>query len=156
MIMKIFPFFSGLFAFIVPASLAWYFLVQNLFRIGQQAYITKRFYHNHPDAVIETTGKAVPSGSGKNTPAKPVKGGAKASPPKGRPANQSGKSRPPAQSPKTATPKPVAGTPKPQPSSGPAPSTNGKGRQASKPPPRPSGSTGKPPARPRPQPRKKP
>ncbi len=48
MIMKIFPIFSGLFAFIVPAALAWYFLVQNLFRIAQQAYITKRFYHEHP------------------------------------------------------------------------------------------------------------
>jgi len=155
MIMKIFPFFSGLFAFIVPASLAWYFLVQNLFRIGQQAYITKRFYHDHPDAVIETTGKAVPANSGKNTPAKPVKG-AKASPPKARPAAQSGKSRPAPPSPKAATPKPVTGTAKPQPSSGPPPSANGKGRPASKPPPQPSGSTGKPPARPRPQPRKKP
>ena len=51
MIMKIFPIFSGVFAFIVPAALAWYFLVQNLFRIGQQAYITKRFYKEHPDAI---------------------------------------------------------------------------------------------------------
>ena len=51
MIMKIFPIFSGVFAFIVPAALAWYFLVQNVFRIGQQAYITKRFYKEHPDAI---------------------------------------------------------------------------------------------------------
>ena len=51
MIMKIFPIFSGVFSFIVPAALAWYFLVQNLFRIGQQAYITKRFYREHPDAI---------------------------------------------------------------------------------------------------------
>ena len=51
MIMKIFPIFSGMFSFIVPAALAWYFLVQNLFRIGQQAYITKRFYREHPDAI---------------------------------------------------------------------------------------------------------
>ena len=48
MIMKIFPIFSGVFAFIVPAALAWYFLVQNVFRIGQQAYITKRFYQAAP------------------------------------------------------------------------------------------------------------
>ena len=48
MIMKIFPIFSGIFSFIVPAALAWYFLVQNLFRIAQQAYITKRFYREHP------------------------------------------------------------------------------------------------------------
>ena len=51
MIMKVFPIFSGVFAFIVPAALAWYFLVQNLFRIGQQAYITKRFYKEHPDEI---------------------------------------------------------------------------------------------------------
>jgi hypothetical protein len=79
MIMKIFPIFSGVFAFIVPAALAWYFLVQNVFRIGQQAYITKRFYKQHPDAIVTkqaSRSKAAPNARNAKSTAKPApKGG---------------------------------------------------------------------------------
>ena len=139
MIMKIFPIFSGVFAFIVPAALAWYFLVQNVFRIGQQAYITKRFYKQHPDAIVAGQGgssKAGQNGKGQSTP----KGGATA---------KAGSAKPP---PKGNAPK---STPKPKPTPTTA-SGNGTPREAPKPPPRSSGSTPKPPARPRPQQKKKP
>jgi YidC/Oxa1 family membrane protein insertase len=168
MIMKIFPVFSGFFAFIVPAALAWYFLVQNIFRIGQQAYITKRFYHAHPDAVITTTGRPVSSAGGAK--ARPAKGlPPKASPPaKGvAKSSKNQKALPPKPTPSKAggvtdganadvvDDRPTNPAPNGSAKPKPTPSANG-GRRAPKPPPRPSGSTGKPPARPRPQQRKKP
>jgi YidC/Oxa1 family membrane protein insertase len=145
MIMKIFPIFSGVFAFIVPAALAWYFLVQNVFRIGQQAYITKRFYKEHPDAIVArqaasskgATSKGAPNA--KNT-AKPA--------PKGGGRNAAAKA--------TTTPPAKAVEPKGKAKPTPTPSSNGKRREAPKPPPRPTGSTPTPPARPRPQQKKKP
>ena len=142
MIMKIFPIFSGVFAFIVPAALAWYFLVQNLFRIGQQAYITKRFYKEHPDAIAASQGgssKAGQNGKGQSTAegARPS-GASKGSRPSRRPRAAHRRRRPsPSRRPTTA-------------------SGNGTQRAAPKPPPRSSGSTPKPPARPRPQQKKKP
>ena len=141
MIMKIFPIFSGVFAFIVPAALAWYFLVQNVFRIGQQAYITKRFYKQHPDAIVAkraSTPKTAPNAKNAKSTAKPA--------PKGGGRNTAGKA--------TTTPPAKAVEPKAKPT--PPPSSNGKRRAAPKPPPRPTGSTPKPPARPRPQQKKKP
>ena len=134
MIMKIFPIFSGVFSFIVPAALAWYFLVQNLFRIGQQAYITKRFYREHPDAIAARDGTAT-GGSGAK-PAKAVGNGtAEAT------AKKGGRGTPAKGTPPKAKPTPSA-------------SGNGKRRAAPKPPPRTSGSAPKPPARPRPQKKK--
>ena len=44
MIMKIMPFFLPIFSFTLPAAIVFYFLVSNLYRIGQQAYITRSFY----------------------------------------------------------------------------------------------------------------
>jgi YidC/Oxa1 family membrane protein insertase len=41
MIMKIMPFFLPVFSFGVPAALVVYFIVSNLWRIGQQAFITR-------------------------------------------------------------------------------------------------------------------
>ena len=134
MIMKIFPIFSGVFSFIVPAALAWYFLVQNLFRIGQQAYITKRFYREHPDAIAARQGTST-QGSG------------------GKPAKSAGTGTTNTAAKKGGRGAPAKGTPpkaKPTPSA----SGNGKRRAAPKPPPRTSGSTPKPPARPRPQKKK--
>jgi YidC/Oxa1 family membrane protein insertase len=131
MIMKIFPIFSGIFSFIVPAALAWYFLVQNLFRIAQQAYITKRFYREHPDAITAREG-----GGGSSTAKAPKAAG------NGAAANKKGARGTPAKStPPKAKPTPSA-------------SGNGKRRPAPKPPPKPSGSAPKPPARPRPQKKK--
>jgi YidC/Oxa1 family membrane protein insertase len=143
MIMKIFPIFSGVFAFVVPAALAWYFLVQNVFRIGQQAYITKRFYRQHPDAIVPkhaATPKAAQNPKNAKGTAKPA--------PKSGGRNAAGKA--------TTTPPAKAVEPKGQPKPTPTPSSNGKRRAAPKPPPRPTGSTPKPPARPRPQQKKKP
>ena len=140
MIMKLFPFLSGLFAFIVPAALAWYFLVQNLFRIGQQAYITKRFYKEHPDAVAARLA-AAGGGSPKAKSSPPPKSSGNGAAPKG-PKPKAG--------PNTNAKTPAKAKPTP---TRPTPSANK--RQAPKPPPRPSGSTAKP-AQPRPQPKKKP
>jgi YidC/Oxa1 family membrane protein insertase len=135
MIMKIFPIFSGVFSFIVPAALAWYFLVQNLFRIGQQAYITKRFYREHPDAIAARDGTSS-GGPGAKAPKSAGNGTGTAAAAKKGPRGPAGKSTPP-----KAKPTPSA-------------SGNGKRRAAPKPPPRPSGSAPKPTARPRPQKKK--
>lgn len=44
MIMKILPFMLPVFSFTMPAALVIYFVVSNLYRIGQQAYITQSLY----------------------------------------------------------------------------------------------------------------
>jgi len=44
MMMKIIPFMLPLFSFVMPAAVVTYFIVQNLVRIAQQAYITRSFY----------------------------------------------------------------------------------------------------------------
>jgi YidC/Oxa1 family membrane protein insertase len=56
MIMKIMPFFLPVFSFGVPAALVVYFLVSNIWRIGQQAFITRTLYSGQhaPAAPIET------------------------------------------------------------------------------------------------------
>jgi YidC/Oxa1 family membrane protein insertase len=54
MIMKIMPFFLPVFSFGVPAALVIYFIVSNLWRIGQQAFITRTLYSgNQPAMPIE-------------------------------------------------------------------------------------------------------
>lgn len=56
MIMKIMPFFLPIFAFGVPAALVIYFIVSNVWRIGQQAFITRTLYSGEqPAAPIDTT-----------------------------------------------------------------------------------------------------
>jgi YidC/Oxa1 family membrane protein insertase len=44
MIMKLMPIFLPVFSFAMPAGLVVYFIVSNLWRIGQQAFITRKFY----------------------------------------------------------------------------------------------------------------
>ena len=44
MIMKIIPFMLPIFSFAFPTALIFYFLTSNIFRVGQQMFITKRFY----------------------------------------------------------------------------------------------------------------
>lgn len=44
MIMKLMPIFLPIFSFAMPAGLVVYFVVSNLWRIGQQAVITRRLY----------------------------------------------------------------------------------------------------------------
>lgn len=43
-IMRVMPFFLPVFAYTMPAALVVYFVVSNLYRIGQQAYITRSLY----------------------------------------------------------------------------------------------------------------
>ena len=43
-VMKIIPFFLPIFSFTLPAAIVFYFLVSNVYRIAQQAYITRQFY----------------------------------------------------------------------------------------------------------------
>ena len=54
MLLKIMPVFFAFISLTLPAGLVVYFLVSNLFRIGQQALITHTMYKDHPDT-IETT-----------------------------------------------------------------------------------------------------
>jgi len=44
MIMKILPFMLPVFSFTMPAALVVYFVISNLYRIGQQGYITRSLY----------------------------------------------------------------------------------------------------------------
>ena len=143
MIMKIFPIFSGVFAFIVPAALAWYFLVQNLFRIGQQAYITKRFYQRAPGRHRRQAG--VDAEGGAELEERPRRTGQAG--PEERRRNKVGRAR------RRNPAKAAAPKAKPTPRTVGATASDGRPRSR---PPRPSGSTPKPPARPRPQQKKKP
>ena len=75
MIMKIMPFFLPVFAFTLPAAIVVYFLISNLYRIGQQYYITRSMYHGEESLgaqvrqVRQDDGKlgSSKSGSGKTT-----------------------------------------------------------------------------------------
>ena len=73
MIMKIMPFFLPLISFTLSAGLVVYFVVSNLWRVGQQAFITRTLYNNakHPP-IIESTAVEVPT-EAKKTPAKAVR-----------------------------------------------------------------------------------
>jgi YidC/Oxa1 family membrane protein insertase len=52
-LMKVLPFMLPIFSFQFPTALVVYFFVSNLFRVGQQVFITKKIYGNHdPDAEI--------------------------------------------------------------------------------------------------------
>jgi YidC/Oxa1 family membrane protein insertase len=76
MLLKVMPAFFALISLTLPAGVVVYFLVSNLYRIGQQAYITKAFYRE--DAKKEMEAKAS-SGPNASTKAKPEpKAGSKA------------------------------------------------------------------------------
>lgn len=134
MLMRIFPAFFAIFSLFMPAAIVVYFLVSNLYRIGQQGYITHAFYReDHPKgggpgtaAKGDDSSKGVPpvkpkSGPGSNGSAKQPSAGDKA-----RPAPRtSGRVTPPKAAnrpqPSKATPgarpaKPAPGKQKPSPS----------------------------------------
>ncbi len=85
MIMKIMPFFLPVFSYTMPAGLVIYFVVSNLYRIGQQAYITRSLYHGEDSLgaqarkaradAIEVDGKTGGKGTGGGT--KTAAGGGK-------------------------------------------------------------------------------
>ncbi len=94
MIMKILPFMLPVFSFTMPAALVIYFVVSNLYRIGQQAYITQSLYKNDDSpgaqlakqrAADKTSGKSGSERSGgrvtpKKGEATPKRGEAKTKP----------------------------------------------------------------------------
>jgi YidC/Oxa1 family membrane protein insertase len=116
MIMNLMPIMFGVFSLTFPSGLIIYFLVQNLFRIGQNAYITKRFYGDDSSAVIETTVSPKPApASVSSKPSRPKPTGsaitATASKPKPKPASSgpAGRPTPPV---KPNAPRPNRPTPK--------------------------------------------
>lgn len=68
-IMKIMPFFLPVISFGLPAGLVIYFVISNLWRVGQQAFITRTLYANAAaPAVVHTTAT-----ESEPAPAKPTK-----------------------------------------------------------------------------------
>ena len=61
--MKIMPFFLPVFSFTLPAGLVLYFLVSNLYRFGQQAFITRTMY-----GVTRRTGRPVATAGSPSAP----------------------------------------------------------------------------------------
>jgi len=67
MLMRVMPAFFAVISLTLPAGLVVYFLVSNLYRIGQQAYITRKLYApSAKEGPIETTAAEVEKG-GKGT-----------------------------------------------------------------------------------------
>ena len=56
-LLRVLPLMSGVWSFLFPAGLVLYWATSNLFRIGQQAYITRALYQNEDgDPVAATVG----------------------------------------------------------------------------------------------------
>lgn len=71
MLMRIMPLFFAFISFTLPSGIVVYFLVSNLFRVGQQALITRTMYRDD-DKVVNTTGRASDKSSkNREPPAKP-------------------------------------------------------------------------------------
>lgn len=126
LLLKVFPFITGLFSLFFPAALIMYWLVQNCFRIAQNAYITRRFYgegslgHKAAEASVQAkaladAAKGDKKDSGKGESGGKAKAGGKPSPAKPAPAGRNGGSA------AKPSPAPKAGGGKPTPSSRPRP-----------------------------------
>lgn len=64
MILKFLPLLSGIWSFVFPAGLVLYWATSNVFRIGQQGYITRAFYSHQRDGGADAlVGGAVDSKS---------------------------------------------------------------------------------------------
>ncbi len=79
MIMKILPFMLPVFSFTMPAALVVYFVISNLYRIGQQGYITRSLYKGEDSLgalaarsreVSRGDGSGSKGGGGRTTPKK--------------------------------------------------------------------------------------
>ena len=136
MLLKIMPAFFAVISLTLPAGIVVYFLVSNLYRIGQQSYITRAFYRE--DHKHDAEAKAIPASESPAKPKPEPKGGAaKAVPPaKDTPARPlpKGQQQPPSKasgngSGQTARPKPkssgATARPAPRPVSGGASGTGG-------------------------------
>jgi YidC/Oxa1 family membrane protein insertase len=133
-LLRVLPGFFAVISLTLPSGIIFYFLVSNLYRILQQAYITRRFYRNRPSpvGVIDTTEVDAPSAGAKAT-------GSKTSGPKT--SGQKGSGAAPGAPKRTQS--------KQAPAARPAPS-------ARRPAPKKPAARPAPPARPKPQPKKKP
>jgi YidC/Oxa1 family membrane protein insertase len=76
-LMKIMPFFLPIFSLTLPAGLVLYFLVSNLYRIGQQAFITHTMYSEKAKAERERLIAERMKSSKKDGSATPAKNGTK-------------------------------------------------------------------------------
>ena len=73
MLMRIMPLFFAFISFTLPSGIVIYFLVSNLFRVGQQALITRTMYRDQ-DGVVNTTGRASDKSSTADGPVTKPKG----------------------------------------------------------------------------------
>ncbi len=80
MLLKLMPAFFAVISLTLPAGVVVYFLVSNLYRIAQQAYITRAFYRE--DHKHDAEEKAAPATGASAKPKPEPKGGAKAADPK--------------------------------------------------------------------------
>jgi YidC/Oxa1 family membrane protein insertase len=128
MIMRVIPAAVGVFQIVIPAGLIFYFLVQSVFRIAQNYYITRRFYGPNatPVRAAATSPKtAVADTKATKTAPKPApsakpKPSKRVTPPKGdggvaggRPGSRPAPSKP------SARPRPSTAKPKPSPKKNP-------------------------------------
>jgi YidC/Oxa1 family membrane protein insertase len=68
MLLKVMPAFFALISLTLPAGVVVYFLVSNLYRIGQQAYITKAFYREDAKHAMEAKASQGPTAAAKPKP----------------------------------------------------------------------------------------
>ena len=64
MILKVLPLASGVWSFLFPAGLVLYWATSNVFRIGQQAYITRAFYADKDSSADDDGNGSSSNGSG--------------------------------------------------------------------------------------------
>jgi YidC/Oxa1 family membrane protein insertase len=147
MLLKVMPALFAAISLTFPAGLIVYFLTSNMYRIAQNYYITRRFFHTPQPALADG------SGNGTGPPAKakpaPARGTPAAKNPPGRP--QPRNQKPEANGAQEAEPeRPVPSRPQPRPKTTPAPDTaSAKGNPA-------RGPAARPPTRPNPRPAPKP
>ncbi|MCY3850868.1 MAG: membrane protein insertase YidC [Acidimicrobiaceae bacterium] len=74
MLMKIFPYMLPVFSFTMPAALVVYFVVSNLYRIGQQAYITRSLYRGEdsPGALLAKKREEMANAADETTASKSI------------------------------------------------------------------------------------
>ena len=86
--MKFMPLFLPIFSFTLPAAIVIYFLVSNVYRIGQQYYITRSMYHGEDSLGAQV--RRTREEAAKNTKKGGKSGGAKGGSAKGGSAKGGG------------------------------------------------------------------
>jgi YidC/Oxa1 family membrane protein insertase len=75
MLLKVMPLFFAFISFTLYSGIVFYFLVSNLFRVGQQALITRTLYKDNDDDPLPTSGRPSDKSSTKaDAPAEKPKG----------------------------------------------------------------------------------